>query len=187
MRCQISLPDYFKVSQGTPIIWGESGATGGLGTVTNTISLDALASGSARMGAYVDLGAEWYGEYLLILAIESGTAPTAGGLMDLYLSWSYNGSGFAGGVTGSDGSYPSDGDEDQWCKQLGLPAYSLPATNDGNTVQIGQMVRIRAKGRYVAPVVDNNWDQAIRDQTTNSDNLSRIILIPLNSFVQDAA
>lgn len=180
------LPDYAKLSQGTPIIWGEFGATGGLGDVTKVISLDALASGSGRMGTYADLGPEWLNEYLLIFAVESGTAPTAGLLIDLYLAWSYDGVNFPAGVTGSDGAWPSDGNEDERVKQLGLPAYSLPATNDGNTLQISQIIRIRARGRYVAPVVDNNWDTAIRNQTTDSDNLSRIILIPLNSFVQDS-
>ena len=139
------------------------------------------------MGAEVDLGAEWHDEYLLIVAIESGTAPTAGGLIDVYLAWSYDGTNYPNGISGSDGAWPADGNEDEHAKQLGLPAYSLPATNDANTVQIGQAVRVRAKGRYVVPVVDNNWDQAIRDETTATDNGSRIILIPINSFIQDAA
>ena len=39
------LPDYIEVTQGTAIIWGEAGATGP--TVTNTLSLDALANGAA--------------------------------------------------------------------------------------------------------------------------------------------
>lgn len=179
----MALPDYFKLSQGTAIIWGEAGATG----VTNTISLNALASGSARMGAEVDLGAEFEDEYLLIVLIESGTAPTAGGLVDVYLAWSYDGTNYPAGVTGSDAAWPADGNEDEHAKSLGLPAYSLPATNDANTLQVGQAVRVRAKGRYVAPVVDNNWDQAIRNEGTATDNDSRIVMVPVSSFVQDAA
>ncbi len=182
----MALPDYFKLSQGTAVIWGEAGATGSLGSVTNTLSLDALASGSARMGAEVDLGAEWNQEYLLIVAIESGTAPTAGGLMDCYLAWSMDGTNYPAGVTGSDGAWPADSNEDEWAKQLGL-GYSLPATNDANTLQISNIWKVQAKGRYVTPVIDNNWDQAIRDEATATDNGSRVILIPLNSFIQDAA
>lgn len=182
----MALPDYFALSQGTAIIWGEAGATGGLGAVTNTLSVDALASGSARMGAVADLGPTWNQEYILIAAIESGTAPTAGNAIDAYLAWSADGTIFPAGVTGSDGAWPADGNEDEWSRQLGNPAVSVIATNDGNTVQIQNSRIIRPKGRYVAPITDNNWDQAIRDQATASNNLSRIILVPLNSLIQDA-
>jgi hypothetical protein len=43
----MALPDSFKVSQGTAIIWGEAGASG----VTHTLSFDALANAAARQGA----------------------------------------------------------------------------------------------------------------------------------------
>lgn len=179
----MALPDYFKLSQGTAVIWGEAGASG----VTHALSLDALAAGSARMGASADLGAEWNQEYLLIAIAESGTAPTAGGAIDVYLAFSYDNSTWPAGVTGSDGAWPADGNEDEWAKQLGAPATSIIATNDGNTVQVQNATIIRPRGRYVAPVYDNNWDQAVRDEATATNNASRVILVPLNSLVQDSA
>lgn len=43
----------FEISRGTPIVWGEAGASG----VTHTLSVNNLANGTAQMGEYVDLGA----------------------------------------------------------------------------------------------------------------------------------
>ena len=43
----MALPDFARIEQGTAIIWGESGANG----VTNVLSVDALANGTAQMGA----------------------------------------------------------------------------------------------------------------------------------------
>ncbi len=164
--------------QGTAVIWGEAGASG----VTKTLSFDALASGSARMGASADLGADWDQEYLAILIIESGTAPTAGMAIDGYLAFSYDNSTWPAGVSGSDAAWPADGNEDEWAKQLGRPVISLISTNDGNVSQVQNGVRFRPKARYVAPVVDNNWDQAIRDEATATNNDSRFIIIPLQSL-----
>lgn len=179
----MALPDYFKVEPGTAVIWGEAGASG----VTLTLTFEALAAGSARMGAVADLGAQFESEYLLMLIIESGTAPTAGGLMDLYMVSTDATSRYPGGVTGSDAAWPSDGDEDQWAKQLGAPVISLAATNDANTIQVSNAVIWRPAGRYVVPVVDNNWDQAVRDETTATNNDSRVILVPRRFLVQDTA
>ena len=47
----MALPDYIQITQGTAIVWGESGASG----VTAVLSLNNLASGSARQGAAVDV------------------------------------------------------------------------------------------------------------------------------------
>jgi len=180
----VALPDYRKSAAGTPIIWGEAGAAG----VTHTLTFEALAAGSARMGAYADLGEYWDQEYAVWLIIESGSAPTAGGTIDLYLPCSYATSGcWPGGVTGSDGAWPSDGDEDQWAKQLGIPVVFLVATNDANTIQVSPPSIWRPPARYVVPVVDNNWDQAVRDEATATDNDSRVIIVPKRDLIQDAA
>jgi hypothetical protein len=165
----------FVGEMGTAIVYGEAGASG----VTKTLSFDALAAGSARMGASADLGAQWDREYRVQLIIESGSAPTAGGAVDLYLATSHDNTTWPAGVTGSDGAWPADGNEDEWAKQLGRPVCSLIATNDGTTTQVQNAVLWRPKGRYVAPVVDNNMDQAIRDQATASNNTSRVILVPI--------
>lgn len=175
----MALPDKILMEQGTPIVWGEAGASG----VTATLSLDALADGSARMGASVDLGANWRREYLVIFQVETGTAPTAGRTAELYLASSHDNSTWPGGVTGSDGAWPTDGNEDEWSPQLGNPVSVLVATNDGNVVQTQNAVLWRATGRYVAPVVDNNLGQAFRDETTATDNGSRVILVPLDEVI----
>lgn len=179
----MALPDYASVSWGTQIIWGEAGASG----VTNTLTFEALASGSGRMGAEADLGADHDDEFVVEFRIESGTAPTAGGTIELYLAWSSDGTNYPSGVTGSDGAWPSDGNEDEWKLQLGPPVIILVATNDGNVVQQQDPVIVRAKGRYVAPVVDNNWSQAVRDEATATNNDSRVLLTPRQLFVGDSA
>lgn len=178
----MSITGYSVYTAGTQVIWGESGASG----VTDTLSFDALADTKARMGDSVDLGADWMQLYYLELWIESGTAPTAGEVVDAYLACSQDGSNWPGGVTGSDAAY-KDSEESEWLVQLGRPATTLIATNDGNTV-MKQAPRIWIpKGRYVAPVVHNQLGQDVRDETTATDNDSRLILTPLNIPFQTTA
>lgn len=177
----MALPDHELIDfAATQVIWGEAGATG----VTNTITFEALAAGSARMGAEDDLGATLPPRYKVELRIESGTAPTAGGTYDLFLAWGDDGTTYPGGVSGSDGAWPADGNEDEWVKQLEYVG-SLVVTNDGNTVQVQAPWIVYPKSRYVVPVVDNNTDQAIRDETTATDNDSRIILTPIDDQIED--
>lgn len=178
----MALPDYITNEQGTAVVWGEAGASG----VTKTLTFEALAAGSGRMGASADLGANPEEEYILEGRIESGTAPTAGLAVDVYLAWSTDNSNWPGGVSGSDGAWPADGNEDEWAKQLGPPALSVISTNDGNTVEKQNAVVIRPKARYVTVVVDNNWDQAVRDETTATDNDSRIVLTPKRRVIQES-
>jgi len=177
----MALPDYFVQSQGTPVIWRDSGGSGG----TAVIPLNNLADGAARMGAAVDLGENWNREYLVTLVVETGTAPTAGNRVDLYFACSHDNSLWPAGVTGSDGAWPADGNEDEWAAQLGWPVVSLLATNDGNATQVQNPVIWRPSGRYVAPVTDNNLGVAFRNQGTPSANASRIILVPLRDAVVD--
>ena len=174
------LPDKIQIAQGTAIVWGEAGATG----VTHTLSFDGLANGAARMGASADLGANWDDEYLVYYQIETGTAPTAGLTSDLYLISSYDGSSWPAKVTGSDGAYTL-GTSDANLRQAGPPVVSLIATNDGNTVLIQAPVIWRPRGRYVVPISDNNLGQAYRDETTATDNGSRIILVPRGVVIND--
>ena len=176
----MALPDSIQIKQGTAIVWGESGASG----VTATLSLNNLANGSARMGAAVDLGENWEDEYTAILAIETGTAPTAGLTYEAYLGFSHDNTNWPAKITGSDAAYTL-GTSDANLRQIGVPAVSLMVTNDGNTVLVQAGSIIRPRGRYVAPVVDNNSGQAIRNQTTASNNLSRLYLIPRRLVVND--
>lgn len=176
----MALPDYIEVTQGTAIIWGESGASG----VTAVCSLDALANGAARQGASVDLGANFADEYLVYFQVETGTAPTAGTTAEAYLLSSYDNSTWPAKVTGSDGAYTL-GTSDANLRQAGPPVVSLVATADSNTVLTQAPAIWRPRGRYVACIIDNNLGQAFRDETTASDNGSRLILVPRRTVIND--
>ena len=176
----MALPDYIEVTQGTAIIFGESGASG----VTATLSLDALANGSARMSAAADLGADFADEYLVFFRVETGTAPTAGNTVDLYLLSSYDNTNWPAKVTGSDAAYTL-GTADANLRQAGPPVVVLIATADGTTVLEQAPVIWRPRGRYVVALVDNNSGQAIRDEATNTDNGSRVILVPRRIKLND--
>jgi hypothetical protein len=176
----MALPDYQEVTQGTAIVWGEAGASG----VTATLSLDALANGAARMGAAVDLGANFARRYAVIARVETGTAPTAGNTADVYLLTSHDNTNWPAKVTGSDGAYTL-GTSDANLRQAGPPVTSVIATADANTVLEQAPVIWEPSGRYVVPIYDNNLGQSFRDETTATDNGSRIILIPLRDVIND--
>ena len=176
----MALPDLFKVSQGTAIVWGEAGASG----VTHTLSLNALADGTARQGASADLGSDWDRDYAVYLVAETGTAPTAGNVVDLYLVSSHNGTDWPAKVTGSDGAYTL-GTSDANLRQAGAPVVSLVATNDANFALRQAPVAWRPAGRYVVPIFDNNLGFALRNEGTAANNDSRVILVPLIEKVID--
>lgn len=176
----MALPDYIETVQGTAIIWGESGASG----VTHVCSVDALANGAARMGASADLGTNYADEYLVFVSVETGTAPTAGNTVEVYLVSSYDNTLWPAKVTGSDASYTL-GTSDANLRQAGPPVVSLIATNDTNTVLTQSPSIWRPAGRYVVPIIDNNLGQAFRDETTATDNGTRIILVPRRVVIND--
>jgi hypothetical protein len=176
----MALPDYIEATQGTAIIWGEAGASG----VTATLSVDALANGSARQGDSVDLGANFADEYLVYLQVETGTAPTAGLTVEVYLLSSWDNTNWPAKATGSDGAYTL-GTSDANIRQAGPPVITLIATNDANTVLTQAPVIWRPRGRYVAPIIDNNLGQAIRDEATATNNGTRIILVPRRTIIND--
>jgi hypothetical protein len=70
-------------------------------------------------------------------------------------------------------------------RQAGSPVISLIATADGNTVLIQGPVIWEPQGRYVTCIIDNNLGQALRDETTATDNGSRLILVPLTDVSED--
>lgn len=176
----MALPDYQEVTQGTAIVWGEAGGSG----VTATLSVDALANGAARMGASVDLGANFARRYRVTLRAETGTAPTAGNTVDLHLVTSADNSNWPAKVTGSDASYTL-GTSDANLRQAGPPVSSLIATADANTTLEQAPVIWEPEGRYVVPIFVNRLGQAIRDQATNSNNTSRVILTPLRDVINE--
>lgn len=175
----MALPDIFKQALGTAVVWGTASGSG----VTNTITLDALADAAGRMGAAVDLGALWRKWYALMLWVETGTAPTAGLTVELYMACSHDNSNWPGKVTGSDAAYPTTVAANK--KQLGNPVSILVATADGTTQLKQAPVLWRPTGRYVTPVVINLLGQAFRDETTAADNDSRVIMVPIESSIED--
>jgi hypothetical protein len=179
----MALPDYFKLTQGTAIVWGEAGGTSP--TVTKTLSLDALGIGAAQRGASADLGPNYDQEYAVYLWVETGTAPTAGTTVELYLACSHDNTIWPGKVTGADGVYAS-GAVPATKRQLGPPVSVLIATADSNTILYQAPVLWRPKARYVAPVVVNLLGVSFRDETTASDNGSRVVLVPIIGSIQDA-
>lgn len=176
----MALPDTIKLAPGTAIVWGQSGASG----VTNALSLNNLAAGTARMGVYADLGSQFDMDWMLIIACEPASAPTAGGTLDVYLPTTHSLSYWPNEVTGADGAIPADSNEDEHALQWGAPAGSLVATNDSR-LQVQASTIWRPSGRYVAPIVDNNLSVGLKNDGTPSDNKSRVILVPLTATVVD--
>lgn len=177
-----ALPDYFKAEPGTAIVWGEAGGVG----VTATLSLNNLANAAGRMGAAVDLGAQYDQDYAALLWAETGTAPTAQTTWaELWMAASHDNSNWPGKVTGSDAAYPTVVADNKL--QLGRIVSFLPATADGNTVLKATPVLWRPPARYVAPVFINLFGVSLRNQGTASNNGSRVILVPLRSLIQDTA
>lgn len=175
--CMMALPDYVKAELGSIIKWMGSGGT-------YVLTLTSLANGSARMGVKGDLGATWDQEYLARLVLEFATAPAAGVSCEAYLAYSDDNTIWPAGVTGSDGAWPADGNEDEWAKQLSLPVAYLIATNDATTtVQVGPWHSVRPLSRYVTPVVDNNSGVAFHSTVANL----RFEMVPKRLLIQDAA
>lgn len=164
-----------EISRGTAIVWGESGASG----VTKNLSVDGLANGAARQGVYADLGASHAEEYEVYVRVKTGTAPTAGNTFDVYLVCSNDTTNFPAKVTGTDAAYTL-GTADANLRQAGMPVVSVIATADGNTVLKQAPVIFRPRGRYVAPIVDNNLGQAVSAESPASDNETIILLRPRN-------
>jgi hypothetical protein len=174
----MGLPDFFNQSEGTPIVWGEPGAVLMGRTVTNNMSLDALANGAGMNGVFVDLGADRAASYAVYILAETGTAPAAGAIVEVFFSESHTSSFFPGKATGTNAAYSSTPSVATNKMQLGNP-FILVATADANTELIQDPYIFYPKGRYIAPVYINGLGQALRDEATASNNTSGIILIPI--------
>lgn len=170
----MALPDYLDITQGTSIIFGETGASG----VTHALPFNGLAPNTALMSAAADLGANYADEYLVFFRVETGsTAPTSGNSIELFLVSSYDNSFWPAKVTGTAGAYTL-GTNDANLRQAGAPVSVLIATPDPNTVLEQQPVLWRPRGRYVVAIVDNNLGQALKAEGNAADNGSCVILVP---------
>jgi hypothetical protein len=174
----VTLPDFIKQSQGTPIVWGETGATVMGLSVTHAMGVDALANGAGRNGVFADLGADFEQAYAVWVVVETGTAPTAGNVIEAYLASSHANSVWPGKATGTDAAYSATPSVATNKLQLGQP-FILVATADANTVLIQNSGIWYPPARYVAPVFINGLGQAVRDEATASNNGSGIVLMPI--------
>lgn len=179
----MALPDDIRLVEGTPIVWGEAGATVMGLTVTKNMSVDALAADAAQQGVYADL-ADGNGRLpvwlLVYVCVETGTAPTASTVVPAYLGFSRDTTNFPGGMTGANASFPI---VDRF--QLGAPANIFVATATGNLTRTQAPAWVRVKGRYVAAMMHNQMNLAIRDEVTASNNGSGIVAVPYYETLVD--
>lgn len=164
-------------SPGTAIVWGHSGGSG----VTKDIALDALGAGAAREGDYADLGSTFPEWLSLWLWAETGTAPTANEQVECWLNWSHNSTDWSGGGTGADAAF-TIGTNDANLRLVGQGSRSATCmvTATANTLFKAGPFSVRARARYVSPIVVNRFGtQTLRDHATASDHASRVIIVPL--------
>lgn len=149
-----------KLRYGTPIVWKNTGGN-------YAITLASLAATKGRCGVKADLGETIWPNYAVSIALEFGSAPTAGGVVEVYWSSSSNNTTFMGGATGTDAAY-KDGEEAEWAKQLTFVA-SFVCTADGSgTVQNQFLGYLKPPARYGCPVIINKTSQSIINNNTNS-------------------
>lgn len=113
--------------------------------------------------------------------IETGTAPTAGTTVRLYMACCHDNTNFPGGAGTGDASFTAANEP-----QLGMePVITLVMPNTANTPIKSGAVLWRPTGRYVAPVVVNGMNQTVRDEATATNNDSRVVLVPVAQTVVD--
>ena len=64
--------------------------------MTLVLGFNGLADAAGRMGEVFDLGAQFHQRYSVGLAIETGTAPVAGTVVEGYLAFSHDGVNWPG-------------------------------------------------------------------------------------------
>lgn len=135
------MTDFYQ-KLGTARTWKASGGDAAL-------TLTGLASGSARQGQSLDLGATFAREYGYRLKTAFGSSPTGGTLLRLFLGFSADNSNWPGGLSGSDAAY-SDADDLRNLAEL------APLVADADTAAQCVVGRFCPAGRYAAPVVYND-------------------------------
>lgn len=176
----MALPDYIDVKQGGAYVFGESTAS----DVTHALSLNSLASGSARMSTSADLGETFPDECLVYVRVETatGTAPTAGNTCEVWIVSSHDNVNWPGFVTGADGSYPPSAQTSATLAQalplLGPAACVLVATPDADKVMRQAPIIWRPRGRYFCIIVRNSLGVAFKTEAVAANNDSRVIIIP---------
>jgi hypothetical protein len=139
------------------------------------MTASSLADGAGRAGEKGDLGSTFAGQYTMFVKVDFDSAPTAGEVVDYYISYSYDNSVFDGECTGSDSAY-NDEDDMKRLTYIG----SLVASNDTDPQYAS--FRFFPKSRYVIPVISNQSGQALT--STGTDQV--ITLVPLIDESQEA-
>lgn len=173
----MALPDSFYFVDGNDIVIAHDAdwSTGAHGWGTRDVELD-LTSLSAltgyRMSASIDFTVNRDQLYVVQMAVEMATDPTAGETLDLYMAFSADNSNWSGGVTGSDASYSgySGGTAANGVRNmLYLGSLFLDALNDTDDVQIDMNLGYFVPPeRYGVVVVHNNSSAALHSVMDNT-------------------
>lgn len=187
------MPTTVLLQTGTAIILANStdhspAAANNLGTRTDQVDLTSLAASKAgyRQATKIDFGANWARQWVARGAYEWSVAPTAGGAVNIYFSYSHSataGTGNDGDCSGADGAYTGYGaaaaDATEAVKQLDGP-YPFICTADAE-VQQGQHGVFTPLERYANVVFENATDQALISDAVEMS----LRLAPLEDEIQD--
>lgn len=181
------MPNTILHKTGTPIVVADAtdwpvGGAHGFGNDDYQLDLTSIANAAARQSAKIDFGATRARLYAIAVGLEFAVAPTAGSVVEFYLSPSASataGTGNDGGAGGTDAAYKA-AEEAEWKKQL-IHIGSLVCTADATTVvQIQHLGFFTPPERYGSIVVVNNSAQAL-----HSDAVEMFVaLIPIIDEVQ---
>ena len=173
----------------TPLVWADTtDYAGDGGTRTTQIDLTGLAAGAARQGVKENLdhnvSNRFARRHAVTLRIEFGSAPAAGGKVDLYWAPSLSvtaGTANPGGVTGADAAYAGTGGStlDESLPQLQFIG-SLTVTADAAGTVQQKTFSAEFVLQYGSPVVDNNASTAF---DTDAIQMS-ITFTPLEDEIQ---
>lgn len=178
--CTVALPDFFKVSEGTPLVIRNSGGQA-------AITLASLANGNgtstgARQSATLDLGAKWAQRWRLETNFELAATPTDGNAINLFASWNTSTGAGEGNTSGSDAAYTGYSNNitsaSRHLEFLGAHICTSQATSTQQRAFVGT---IFPKGRYLNLVVENRSGAAFH----SSDANQFITLTPLEESIED--
>ena len=162
----MALPNYAKLSTGTPIVLADAtdyspAAANNLGTRTDQIDLTSLAAGAARQGDKFDFGTEWDIQYSLSAAIEWASSPVDGESIDFYIAFSPDATAAnanPGNVSGSDSAYTGySSDLNDSLSQLKYLGSMSAVANTSVQIQT-QIITFVPTARYATLVVVNSSD-----------------------------
>jgi hypothetical protein len=176
----MALPDYIKISAGTPKTIRSSGGDA-------AITLASLANGNGtsaggRQSATLDLGANWAQRWRIDIDIEMAATPTAGNAINLFASYSATTGAGKGNTSGSDAAYTGySSNIDQSTKQLEFLGSHIVTGQATTTVQKSNVGICFPKGRYLNLVVDNRAGSAVHSDDSNCV----ITLTPLEESIED--